>query len=135
MALAGAGGAGLAIAAALLTEGAAALTVTDPDRDRVNALLDRLGTRWPDRVTTAPHPPSDVDLAVNATPLGLAPTDPLPFDPAPLAPGALVADIIMTPAETPLLRTAATLGLATHPGIHMLTEQLPLYRSFFRLPG
>ncbi|MFB7380688.1 shikimate dehydrogenase family protein [Kitasatospora purpeofusca] len=135
VALAGAGGAGLAIAAALLTEGAAALTVTDPDRDRVDALLNRLGTRWPGRVTATPHPPSDVDLAVNATPLGLTPTDPLPFDPTPLAPGALVADIIMTPAETPLLRTAAALGLATHPGIHMLTEQLPLYRSFFRLPG
>ncbi|MFD8694728.1 shikimate dehydrogenase family protein [Kitasatospora purpeofusca] len=134
VALAGAGGAGLAIAAALLTEGAAALTVTDPDRDRVDALLNRLGTRWPGRVTAAPHPPSDIDLAVNATPLGLTPTDPLPFDPTPLAPGALVADIIMTPAETPLLRTAAALGLATHPGIHMLTEQLPLYRSFFRLP-
>ncbi|WP_406088457.1 shikimate dehydrogenase family protein [Kitasatospora purpeofusca] len=134
VALAGAGGAGLAIAAALLTEGAAALTVTDPDRSRVDALLNRLGTHWPDRVTAAPRPPSDVDLAVNATPLGLAPTDPLPFDPTPLAPGTLVADIIMTPAETPLLRTATTLGLPTHPGLPMLTEQLPLYRSFFRLP-
>ncbi|MFJ6137799.1 shikimate dehydrogenase family protein [Kitasatospora sp. NPDC092286] len=135
VALAGAGGAGLAIAAALLTEGAAALTVTDPDRGRVDALLERLGTRWPGRVAAAPRPPSGVDLAVNATPLGLDPADPLPFDPAALAPGALVADIIMTPAETPLLRTAAALGLATHPGIHMLAEQLPLYRSFFRLPG
>ncbi|MEV0188300.1 shikimate dehydrogenase [Kitasatospora purpeofusca] len=135
VALAGAGGAGLAIAAALLTEGAAALTVTDPDRGRANALLERLGTRWPGRVTAAPHPPSDIDLAINATPLGLHPADPLPFDPAALAPSALVADIIMTPAETPLLRTATAFGLATHPGIHMLTEQLPLYRSFFRLPG
>ncbi|MFB7125495.1 shikimate dehydrogenase family protein [Kitasatospora sp. NPDC056273] len=135
VALAGAGGAGLAIAAALLAEGAAALTVTDPDGGRVDALLERLGTRWPGRVAAAPRPPAGVDLAVNATPLGLDPADPLPFDPAPLAPGALVADIIMTPAETPLLRTAAALGLATHPGIHMLAEQLPLYRSFFRLPG
>ncbi len=134
VALAGAGGAGLAIAAALLTEGAAALTVTDPDRTRVDALLNRLGPHWPGRVTAAPRPPSDTDLAVNATPLGLTPTDPLPFDPTPLAPGTLVADIIMTPAETPLLRTATTLGLPTHPGLPMLTEQLPLYRTFFRLP-
>ncbi|MFD9064650.1 shikimate dehydrogenase family protein [Kitasatospora purpeofusca] len=135
VALAGAGGAGLAIAAALLTEGAAALTVTDPDRTRVDALLHRLGPHWPGRVTTAPRPPTDTDLAVNATPLGLTPTDPLPFDPTPLAPGTLIADIIMTPAETPLLRTATTLGLPTHPGLPMLTEQLPLYRTFFRLPA
>ncbi|MFB6891365.1 shikimate dehydrogenase family protein [Kitasatospora sp. NPDC056327] len=135
VALAGAGGAGLAIAAALLTEGAAALTVTDPDQGRVDALLERLGTHWPGRVTAAPGPPADTDLAVNATPLGLDPADPLPFDPALLPPGALVADIIMTPAETPLLRAAAALGRATHPGIHMLTRQLPLYRSFFRLPA
>ncbi|MFB7469352.1 shikimate dehydrogenase family protein [Kitasatospora sp. NPDC056184] len=135
VALAGAGGAGLAIAAALLAAGVARLTVSDPDRGRLDALLARLGTDRPGRVAAAPGPPPDSGLAVNATPLGLDPADPLPFDPALLPPDALVADIIMTPAETPLLRTAAALGRPTHPGIHMLTEQIPLYREFFRLPG
>ncbi|MET9402679.1 shikimate dehydrogenase [Kitasatospora sp. NPDC002965] len=135
VALAGAGGAGLAIAAALLAGGAASLTVTDPDRGRLDALLERLGARWPDRVAAAAAVGASTDLAVNATPLGLDPADPLPFDPALLPPTALVADIIMTPAETPLLRAAAALGRPTHPGIHMLDQQLPLYRTFFRLPA
>ncbi|MER5355074.1 shikimate dehydrogenase [Kitasatospora sp. NPDC002551] len=134
VALAGAGGAGLAVAAALLDAGVARLTVSDPDRGRLDALLERLGGGRSGRVSAAAEPPSDTDLAVNATPLGLDPADPLPFDPARLPPGALVADIVMTPAETPLLRTAAALGLPTHPGAPMLTEQLPLYRDFFRLP-
>lgn len=136
VALFGAGGAGLAVAAALLAAGAARIDVTDPNPERLDDLLTRLKSRWPDRVTAASGPPApDTAIAVNATPLGLSPEDPLPFDPAHLPPATLVADIIMRPAETRLLRTATALGLPTHSGIHMLTHQLPLYQDFFRLPG
>ncbi|MEU3837218.1 shikimate dehydrogenase family protein [Streptomyces microflavus] len=134
VALAGAGGAGLAVAAALLAAGAARIDVRDPDPGRLSHLVARLTSRWPDGVAIASGPPEpDTAIAVNATPLGLRPEDPLPFDPADLPPATLVADIIMHPAETRLLRTAAALGLPTHPGIHMLTHQLPLYQDFFRL--
>lgn len=134
VALSGAGGAGLAVAAALLAAGAARIDVTEPDARRLRALLTRLAPRWPGQVAAASGPPApDTAIAVNATPLGLRTEDPLPFDPALLPPTALVADIIMHPAETRLLRTAASLGLPTHPGIHMLTHQLPLYQTFFRL--
>lgn len=130
VALAGAGGAGLAVAAALLAAGAEQVTVADPDGVRLAALLERLGAAWPGRVAggAADGP---VDLAVNATPLGLRPDDPLPFAVAGLAPGTLVADLVMEPHDTPLLRAAAARGLPIHHGIHMLRCQIGLYSRFF----
>jgi shikimate dehydrogenase len=127
----GAGGAGSAIAVALLAAGVARLVLCETDLGRITALATRLVARWPDQVTTAESPASGSDLVVNATPLGLLPGDPLPFDPAALAPHVLVADIIMHPAETALLRRAVQTGHRVHPGISMLEQQVPLYREFF----
>ncbi|WP_018501094.1 shikimate dehydrogenase family protein [Parafrankia discariae] len=133
--LAGAGGAGSAIAVALLEAGCADLALHDPDTARSGELLGRLEPPWPGRASAAAATPArEVDLIVNATPLGLRPADPLPFDPAALPAGCVVADIIMKPARTRLLRAAAERGLPTHPGIHMLAEQVDLYRAFFGLP-
>ncbi|MEU1073467.1 MULTISPECIES: shikimate dehydrogenase [unclassified Streptomyces] len=134
VALVGAGGAGSAIAAALLSAGVARLSVADPDTARVDALLARLEAHWPGRAgaTAAPRL-ADADLAVNATPLGMRPDDPLPFEPGGLPAGAVVADIIMKPPRTALLERAALLGRLAHPGTHMLDHQLDAYREFFRL--
>ncbi|OYP13893.1 hypothetical protein CFC35_04810 [Streptomyces sp. FBKL.4005] len=134
VALVGAGGAGSAIAAALLDADVDRLTITDPDTPRLTALVDRLAAHWPGRVRAAGRPPlADSDLAVNATPLGLRPDDPLPFAPQALPPGAVVADIIMKPRDTRLLREAAAHGLPVHHGRHMLTGQIDSYRAFFGL--
>ncbi|WP_333737429.1 shikimate dehydrogenase family protein [Streptomyces sp. IBSBF 2806] len=132
--LVGAGGAGSAIAAALLTAGVDSLSVSDPDGPRLTALVDRLAEHWPGRVRAVPEPTlHDSDFAVNATPLGLRPDDPLPFAPRALPSGSVVADIIMKPRETPLLREAAALGHHVHHGMHMLTGQVDSYRTFFGL--
>ncbi|MFF7369069.1 shikimate dehydrogenase family protein [Streptomyces tricolor] len=134
VALVGAGGAGSAIAAALLDADVDRLTITDPDTPRLTALVDRLAAHWPGRVRAADRPPlADSDLAVNATPLGLRPDDPLPFAPQALPPGAVVADIIMKPRDTRLLREATAHGLPVHHGRHMLTGQIDSYRAFFGL--
>ncbi|WP_406407619.1 shikimate dehydrogenase family protein [Streptomyces sp. NBC_01643] len=132
--LVGAGGAGGAIAAAVLDAGAARLQVCDPDEEKLSDLLDRLAARGRGRVAVGPAPELErADVAVNATPLGLRADDPLPFDPASLPAGAVVADIIMQPRETPLLRAATAAGRPVHHGAHMLSHQLDLYREFFRL--
>ncbi|WP_411085298.1 shikimate dehydrogenase family protein [Streptomyces sp. 061-3] len=132
--LVGAGGAGSAIAAAVLDAGAARLQVCDPDEEKLSDLLDRLAARGRGRVAVGPAPELErADVAVNATPLGLRADDPLPFDPASLPAGAVVADIIMQPRETPLLRAATAAGRPVHHGAHMLSHQLDLYREFFRL--
>ncbi|ROO59744.1 shikimate dehydrogenase [Micromonospora sp. Llam0] len=130
--MAGAGGAGCAVAAAVLGAGARAVAIHDVDAARTAELVARLERHFPGRARVAG--PADVTaagLVVNATPLGLREEDPLPLDPHLVAAGTVVADIIMEPRVTPLLRAAADRGLAVHHGIHMLECQVDLYREFF----
>lgn len=132
--LVGSGGAGAAIAAALCEAGVAALALTDLDPARAGACLERLAALHPAvslTLASADHPPDGCDLAINASPCGLRVDDPLPFDPARLPPGALVADAIMKPPVTPLLRVAQALGRPIQPGRAMLDHQIaPLLRFF-----
>ncbi len=129
--LVGAGGGGSAIAAALLDRGVGHLRIADVDQARVAAFVAHLNRRWPGRASVATADPAGSDLVINASPMGLKPADPLPIDPARIAAGTLVADIIMKPPETPLLRSAAQRGLATHRGIRMFSHQIRLYAEFF----
>ncbi|OQR65816.1 shikimate dehydrogenase [Streptomyces maremycinicus] len=134
VALAGAGGAGRAVAAALLTAGIARLRLYDPDPARRQDVLARLDARWPGRVTVGAEGDFDGDgagIAVNATPLGMRPGDPLPFDLAHLPRTCAVADIVMKPAETALLRAARERGHPVVYGRHMLDSQVLLYEEFF----
>jgi shikimate dehydrogenase len=132
--LVGAGGAGVSIAAAVLRAKAASITIVDLDRAGAVALATRLGETWPGLAQVADAPDATSDVVVNATPLGLVGDDPLPFELNGLRSECLIADIIMKPAETRLLREAAAQGFATHPGLPMLSEQISLYREFFRIP-
>jgi shikimate dehydrogenase len=130
--LVGAGGGGSAIAAALLQQGVAQLRIADIDTARVNAFVARLAARWPGRVAVAANAdPAGADLVINASPMGLRPDDPLPIDPARLDAGALVADIIMKPPETALLKAATARGNPTHRGILMFAGQIRPYAEFF----
>ncbi|MDB5362454.1 MAG: shikimate dehydrogenase [Rhodospirillales bacterium] len=133
--LVGAGGAGTSIAPALLTHGACLLVLSDVSEKRANQLAARLEAKWPGRVRVASSPAAaESDMLINATPVGLHEDDPLPFDLGAARADAVVADIIMKPAETRLLKAAVARGLRVHPGIHMLSEQIELYRQFFRIP-
>jgi shikimate dehydrogenase len=130
--LVGAGGGGSAIAAALLAQDVGHLRIADIDQPRVAALVARLAARWPDRVDAAPtSDPAGADVVINASPMGLQATDPLPIDPARIAAGALVADIIMKPPQTPLLKAATQRGHPTYRGIQMFANQIRLYAEFF----
>jgi shikimate dehydrogenase len=130
--LVGAGGGGSAIAAALLQQGVAQLRIADIDTARVTTFVARLAARWPGRVAVAASAdPAGADLVINASPMGLRPDDPLPIDPARLDAGALVADIIMKPPETALLKAATARGHSTHRGILMFAGQIRPYAEFF----
>ncbi|WP_410481799.1 shikimate dehydrogenase family protein [Pseudomonas plecoglossicida] len=132
--LAGGGGAGSSIAVALLQAEVDVLYLQEPDTVKAQSLLARLNQHWPGRCELAqPQHLGLADIVINATPLGLAEEDPLPVDLAALAAGALVADIIMQPVDTRLLRAAKAAGHSVHPGSHMLSEQLGCYRTFFRI--
>jgi shikimate dehydrogenase len=122
----GAGGAGAAVAHALLDLGATRLAVFDTAADRARQLADRLDARFPGRVEVA----GDVAAAfaeasgvVNATPVGMAKYPGLPFAPALLSSRHWVAEIIYFPAETALLRLARELGCRTLSGLGMAVNQ------------
>ena len=130
--LVGLGGAGGAIAAALCEAGVGRLLVTEIDAARAEIAIDRLLRHYPDvPVAEVATPPKGVHIAINATPLGLRPGDPLSFDPMTLDSDALVADVIMSPVETPLLQRARAHGRRIHHGRHMLDHQIPLYLEWF----
>ena len=132
--MAGGGGAGSSIAAALLQAGIDRLYLQEPDTAKVLDLLARLEQHWPGRCEVAqPQHLSAVDVVINATPLGLSDDDPLPIDIANLSAGTLVADIIMQPVETRLLREAHAAGHPVQPGSYMFNEQLGCYKTFFGL--
>jgi len=130
--LVGLGGAGGGIAAALCEAGVGRLLVTEISETRASKAIDRLLNHYPDvPVAEVRTPTKGVHIAVNATPLGLRPDDPQPFDPMILDPDTVVADVIMSPVETPLLKRARTHGRRIHHGRHMLDHQVPLYLDWF----
>nr|AXL06079.1 shikimate dehydrogenase [uncultured bacterium] len=77
VALVGAGGAGSAIAAALLAAGADRLAVCDRDATKLAGLRTRLDAHWPGRTVVADEPHLDgADIVVNAPRSGCARTTP-----------------------------------------------------------
>jgi shikimate dehydrogenase len=133
--LVGVGGGGSAIAAALAETGVERLFITELDKKRAATMVERLNRFYPKvpvEIVTAP--PGPVDYAINATPVGLKPGDPMPFDPAPLPQSTLVCDIIMKPRETRLLQAAQARGLRVQHGQHMMDAQVPMYLEFLGIP-
>ena len=86
--LVGAGGAGSAIALALLESGVEQLAIHDSDVARRDALLAKLQPRFGEEVTIGSADPTGYSLIVNATPRGIRAGDPLPIDVVKLEPAA-----------------------------------------------
>lgn len=127
--LVGAGGAGTAIALALVAAGVSRLDIRDTDAERALALVRRAGA--PASLANDGYRSSDYALVINATPIGLRPDDPLPIEVEHLPSHCIVADIIMKPPVTRLLHEAQQRGLRTHQGHHMLDAQIDLMVSYF----
>jgi shikimate dehydrogenase len=121
--LVGAGGAGSAVALALLEADVASLAIAEVDTARRNSLIGRLAARYPGKVTAGSSDPAGFDLVVNATPVGMKPDDPMPVDAARLEPGTCVADLITRPVVTPLLDAARRRGCLIVTGTDMFAVQ------------
>jgi shikimate dehydrogenase len=123
----GAGGAGAAVAHAVLTLGAGELTLFDTDPSRAEALAENLcghfgaGRAKAGRDRGAEIGPADG--LVNATPVGMEAHPGLPVDPALLRRDLWVAEVIYFPIETELLRRARALGCRTIDGTGMAVHQ------------
>lgn len=110
------------------------MSLSDIDRDRVAKLAAELGKAFPALAVQIGVPdPNTVDIAINATPLGSSPDDPLPFDPQRLRSGTTVADVVMVPPQTALLDRAEDCGLHVLCGTKMLDYQLDDYGEFIGL--
>ena len=128
--LVGAGGAGSAIALALLEAEVTQLAIHDADVARRDALIARLASRYPAKVVAGSTDPQGFDVIANATPMGMRAGDPLPVDIARLAYGMFVGDVITVPEVTPLLAAARERGCGTQTGVGMFNEVLGLMVEF-----
>lgn len=123
----GAGGAGAAVAHALLNLGAQQVLLVDMNQDRARNLARKLCERFGrDRVTTdnmVDQAIASADGLVNATPVGMAKYPGMPVGAHLLRQELWVADIVYFPLETELLRTARSLGCRTMSGGGMAVFQ------------
>jgi shikimate dehydrogenase len=133
--LVGAGGAGLAVAHAIVDRKPASLGIFDIVAERTSQLVASLrafaGTT---HIGAAAPSAEGYDVIVNCTPLGMKEADPLPLTIDRIDPTALVVDIILQPPVSRLLREAAGRGCDILPGRHMLEGQVAEVCRFFGLP-
>jgi len=124
--LLGAGGAGSAIAHAVLGMHKGELVLVDQDPARAQSLAAELRPLFPGRVR------AEVEIGValqgatgliHATPTGMDKLPGLPLDEALLHPGIWVAEIVYFPLETALLKAARARGCAVVDGGTMAVGQ------------
>jgi shikimate dehydrogenase len=128
--LVGAGGAGSAIAIALLEAGVGELIIHDADESRVAALLNLLKDLGQGRVSAGPPDPTGCDLVCNATPMGMEENDPLPVNAALLTSSMFVGDVIAGHSVTPFLAAAESVGCKTANGGHMVEAAQDVMADF-----
>lgn len=128
--LLGAGGAGRAVAYALLLAGTGELMLFNRTPERAEKLRDDFARLGAIRVVGAEELAQcgpEAQLVVNATSVGMM-RDGVRFDETPIEASALpregaVVDLVYRPAETRLLREAKAAGLKTQNGLPMLVYQ------------
>lgn len=124
--LLGAGGAGSAIADAVLDLGAARLRLVDTDLARAQALADALNLRYPFRVSAQGDAAQALQGAtglIHATPTGMVKLPGLPLAAGLLRPTLWVSEVVYFPIETELLKAARALGCPTLDGGTMAVGQ------------
>ena len=122
--LVGAGGAGVAIAHALVAAGVCELAVHDINERRRDEVLAQLRSEaarnaCPVQLRSGWRDPEGYDLVCNASPLGMRDGDPLPVEAVGLRPGIWVGDVITVPAEPPLVAEARRRGCRVSTGEDM----------------
>lgn len=133
--LVGAGGAGRAVAFALMDLGIAEIAIFDRDSKQAAALLRDLAKYYePARSRLVTDLETDVAQAngvVNATPVGMEgkPGNPVPT--GALCVGQWAADVIYTPIDTAFIKAAAAKGLRVATGggmcVHQAAEAFRLF--------
>jgi len=132
------GGTGRAIAGQCALENCERLVLVNRTLEKASALADQLRSFFAGprvlgpaaRLEASPWDESamrmqlaDIDLIVNATPLGMNLSDPAPIQGRLIAPHHMVFDCVYGPSKTALLRAAEQAGARSTNGISMLLHQ------------
>jgi len=129
----GAGGAARAILRGLIAQGASRILLANRTRDRAEVLAGTFGPAvsvvdWDARNQAL----AGCGLLVNATSLGMSGKGPLDIEVEALPEDAVVADIVYSPLETPLLATARARRRQAVDGLGMLLYQaVPSFERWF----
>jgi shikimate dehydrogenase len=132
------GGTGRAIAWQCALENCERLVLVNRTLEKANALAERLrpffteprvlgpaarleAAGWEESAMRAQL--ADIDLIVNATPLGMNPSDSAPIPGRLIAPHHMVLDCVYGPSKTALLRAAEQAGARSTNGLSMLLHQ------------
>ena len=122
--LLGAGGAARAALLGLVEEGADEVLIYNRTQERARAVARRIGGQ---RARVVPVlrelEGEDFDLVVNATRLGLSPTDPSPLDLSQLNRVGAAMDLLYGRHTTAFVRSAEVSGVRTTDGLEMLVQQ------------
>jgi len=133
----GAGGAAVAIACSIANEGIKELKLVNRNVNKAIELKKRLNSLNKDlKISiffTNDYKINDCDIIINATSLGLNKNDKLPFEINSSPTNCIIADIIMQPEETELLKQAKSIGRPIHYGKDMIKSQIDLVGGFLNL--
>ena len=123
----GAGGAARAVLAAAEERGSVRVDVVARNQARAAELVDAFPV-----ARAASRIAADVELVVNATPVGIV-GDTLPLDPRAIPVGAAVLDLVYRPGDTPWVAACRAAGHVAADGTEMLLQQGAL--AFRRFTG
>lgn len=128
--LVGAGGAGSAIALALVEAGVRELAIHDRAAECRDALIGRLNALGKAPVRAGTSDPAGFDFVANATPAGMKEGDPLPVDVARLAPHSYCGCVITRPEVPPFIAAARKAGCVTGTGTDMYEQHQGIMVDF-----
>ena len=131
--LAGAGGTARPVAFALAESGITRLEIANRTIGKAEALAAEVRAAYPECDARLHDGGTEFDVVVNTTSLGMQADDALPVAPDAIRPGVVVADAVMAPPETALLKLARERGATAHPGIRMLRAQFERTVEFLGL--
>ena len=133
----GTGGAGVAIAFAMADQNLKILKLINRDINKANNLKNKINIFYPNLriqvLSLFDYQIEDCDLVINATSLGLKNDDKLPFDVNKTRVDTVIADIIMNPNETELLKQSKSIGRPVHYGRYMIESQIELVKNFLNI--
>jgi shikimate dehydrogenase len=132
--LVGAGGAGSAIAHALVDAKVSSMCIHDTDAARRATLIAKLRDYGTIPIESGSDDPQGFDLAVNASPMGMREIDPLPLRTDRLDAKTFVSDAVTAPAVPPLIAQARARGCATMTGTQMFEAVRERVVAFYAEP-